>query len=317
MGWRITEGIDRAWAAAAAVAPRLVGFLLVLLVGWSVAKAVGRVVGLLLQRAGFDRLVDRSGLRGALAHVPVDARGLVVTLVRYFVLLIALQLALGVFGASDAVGALLARITAYLPRIAVALVLVLVAAAVGRAARRAVAGALSGRPGAKQLATAAQGFVVALGVLAGLDELGIAVSVTTPLLIAVLAAAVGVVVVGVGGGLVRPMQRRWEGWLDKAQEVGQEAAQGKAAQERAAQGERAQERAQERARRERAREWAREEWAQPRRAEEPAAARSWEAVRMDAPTAPITLPGHPPASGPTSDPAPGQPSSSSTSAQLT
>ncbi|GGP41716.1 mechanosensitive ion channel family protein [Saccharothrix coeruleofusca] len=220
MGSRITDGIGQAWTATATFVPRLVGFLLVLLVGWLVAVAVARLVGFLLQRVGFDRLVDRSGLRGALAHVPVEPRALLAKLAHYFVLLIALQLAFELFGAGDVVGALVAAITAYLPRVAVALVLVLVAAAVARAVRRLVAGALGGRAGARPAAVAAHGFVVALGVVAALNQLGIAASVTTPLLIAVLATVAGVVVVGVGGGLVRPMQQRWEVWLERAAEVG-------------------------------------------------------------------------------------------------
>ena len=40
----------------------------------------------------------------------------------------------------------------------------------------------------------------------------------TTLLIAVLATVAGVVIVGVGGGLIKPMQHRWEGYLTKAEE---------------------------------------------------------------------------------------------------
>lgn len=41
---------------------------------------------------------------------------------------------------------------------------------------------------------------------------------TTPVLIAVLATVGGILVVGVGGGLVPPMQSRWENWLARAEE---------------------------------------------------------------------------------------------------
>ncbi len=37
-----------------------------------------------------------------------------------------------------------------------------------------------------------------------------ATSVTTPILIAVLAIIAGVIIVGAGGGLIKPMQQRWE-----------------------------------------------------------------------------------------------------------
>jgi hypothetical protein len=47
---------------------------------------------------------------------------------------------------------------------------------------------------------------------------GVATTVTTPVLIAILATIGGVIVVGVGGGLIKPMQHRWEGYLAKAEE---------------------------------------------------------------------------------------------------
>jgi hypothetical protein len=45
--------------------------------------------------------------------------------------------------------------------------------------------------------------------------------VTTPVLITILATIGGVIVVGAGGGLIRPMQSRWEGWLNSAERESQ------------------------------------------------------------------------------------------------
>ena len=42
-----------------------------------------------------------------------------------------------------------------------------------------------------------------------------------PILIAILATVAGVIIVGVGGGLVQPMQRVWTGWIDS---IGRESA---------------------------------------------------------------------------------------------
>ncbi|PSL56506.1 putative transporter (transmembrane protein) [Saccharothrix carnea] len=218
MGTQITEGLGQAWTMVATFVPKLLGFLVVLLIGWLIAKALAKAVGFLLKRVGFDRLVERSGLGGAMAKSPIDASNLIVKLVYYFVLLIALQLAFGVFGTGNAVSALLNDVIAYLPRIVVAIILVLVAAAIGKALSGLVTGALGNRPYTKILGGITHGFIVALGVIAALNQLGIAVAVTMPVLITVLATVAGVIVIGVGGGLVRPMQQRWEGWLNRIQE---------------------------------------------------------------------------------------------------
>ncbi len=45
-----------------------------------------------------------------------------------------------------------------------------------------------------------------------------ATTVTMPVLIAVLATVAGILIVGVGGGLIKPMQARWDGWLASAEQ---------------------------------------------------------------------------------------------------
>ena len=42
-----------------------------------------------------------------------------------------------------------------------------------------------------------------------------------PVLIATLATVAGILIVGVGGGLVRPMTQRWDRWLDRAESESQ------------------------------------------------------------------------------------------------
>jgi Conserved TM helix len=209
----LRRGLSDAWSLVATFVPKLLGFLLILLVGWLIAKAVAKAVELLLTRTGFPRLIERGGLGDLLTRSKVDITGLIIRLAYYFVLLIALQLAFGVFGAGNAVSVLLADIVAYLPRIAVAIILVVVAAAIARAVRDLVVAMLGGRAFAPLLGNIANGFLLALGVIAALDQLGIATTVTLPVLIAVLATVAGVLIVGVGGGLVRPMQERWQRWL--------------------------------------------------------------------------------------------------------
>jgi hypothetical protein len=58
-------------------------------------------------------------------------------------------------------------------------------------------------------------FIWGLGIVAALNQMGIATTVTTPVLITVLATIGGVVVVGMGGGLIMPMRQRWESWIGR------------------------------------------------------------------------------------------------------
>ncbi|AHH95218.1 hypothetical protein GCM10010174_55170 [Kutzneria viridogrisea] len=215
MDSQLSQGLGAAWALITTFVPKLLGFLLVLLIGWLIATALSKAVQLLLAKTGFAKLVAKAGIGGPKS--PVDAGGLIVKLVFYFILLIALQFAFGAFGPGNAVSELLNEVIAYLPRVVVAIVLVLIASAIARVVRDLVTGALAGRQFGPLLGTISYAFLLALGVIAALNQLGIATTVTEPVLIAVLATVGGVIVVGVGGGLIGPMQSRWEHWLTRAQ----------------------------------------------------------------------------------------------------
>jgi hypothetical protein len=59
--------------------------------------------------------------------------------------------------------------------------------------------------------------IIALGAIAALNQVGIAAAVTQPILYTVLLTAGAVVAIGVGGGLIKPMQGRWERMLSAAE----------------------------------------------------------------------------------------------------
>jgi len=137
-------------------------------------------------------------------------------LVYYAVLLFTLQLAFAAFGPNP-ISALLTSIIAFLPRVFVAIIIVVLAAAIAAAAKALIQGSLGALSYGKVLANLAAVFILGLGVIAALNQVGIATTVTTPVLIAVLATLAGVIVVGVGGGLIKPMATRWETYLAAAE----------------------------------------------------------------------------------------------------
>ncbi|RIV41662.1 mechanosensitive ion channel family protein [Micromonospora radicis] len=197
--------------------PKAVAFVAILVAGWLVAKAVLKIVDRLLDRVGFDRAVERGGIRRALARSRYDASDIVARLAYYGVLLLTLYLAFGIWGPNP-ISDLIAGIIAWLPRAFVAIVIVVVAAAIATAVKDIISGALGGLSYGRLLATIASAFILGLGIIAALNQIGVATAVTTPVLIAVLATAGGILVVGVGGGLIRPMQSRWESWLSRAEQ---------------------------------------------------------------------------------------------------
>ncbi|MFC4855703.1 mechanosensitive ion channel family protein [Actinophytocola glycyrrhizae] len=210
------QGISNAWSAIATFVPKLLGFLLILFIGWLIAKALSKVVDKVLERVGFDRVVERGGINRMMSKSKYDASDIIAKLVYYAVLLIALQMAFGVFG-SNPVSTMLTGIVAFLPRAVVAIVIIVVAGAVARAVKDVITNALGGLSYGSLLGTLASVFIWGLGIIAALNQIGVATAVTTPVLITVLATIGGIAIIGVGGGLVRPMQQRWEDWLHRAE----------------------------------------------------------------------------------------------------
>ncbi|WP_309064733.1 mechanosensitive ion channel family protein [Microbacterium sp.] len=192
---------------------QLLVFLVILLIGWLIAKSVSKALEFLFKKIGFQRLLDRAGITRLLAPTGIDPLTLIVKLVFYFILLIALLLALGAFGPSNPVAGIVESIIAWLPRVFVAIVIVIVVAAIANFVGDIMRPALAKFRFGAVLTRIVTISIVAMGVIAALNQVGVAVTVTMPILIAVLATLAGIAIVGIGGGLIRPMQSRWEKWL--------------------------------------------------------------------------------------------------------
>jgi hypothetical protein len=192
-------GVSSAWSNVATFVPKLVIFLIILIVGYLIAKAVAKILTKVLQRVGFDRLVERGGIKRALDRSSYDAAAILAKIVYYAIMLFVLSTAFGVFGSNP--------ISDYLRLVFVAIVIVVIAAAIAAGAKSLIENSLGGLSYARVLANLASGFILAIGVIAALDQLHIAANVV---LYAVLAALVGIAIVAIGGGGIRTMSQRWE-----------------------------------------------------------------------------------------------------------
>jgi hypothetical protein len=210
----VGSSITSALSTVANFVPKLVLFVVIMVVGWIVARVLRGVLARVLARVGYDRVAERGGLRRWLGDN--TASGLTARLVYYAILLFALQLGFGVFGPNP-VSTMINGVVNFLPKAFVAIVIVVIAAAIGGAVRDVIVSALGRLSYGRLMGRVAQVAIVALGVIAALNQIGVATTVTMPVLIAVLATVAGVIVVGVGGGLVMPMRDRWERALHRAE----------------------------------------------------------------------------------------------------
>lgn len=212
-----SQGIEDAWADIASFVPKFIGFLIILIVGYFIAKSIGKIADKLLERVGFDRAVERGGIKKALARSEYDASDIIGKVIFYALFLIVLQMAFGVFG-SNPISDLLEGVIAYLPKVIAAIIIIVVASAIAAAAREVIDASLGGLDYGTPLANAAGVAIVVVGVFAALDQLQIAPAIVTGLFYAALAIIVGSTVIAVGGGGIAPMRSRWENVLAKYDE---------------------------------------------------------------------------------------------------
>lgn len=196
--------------------PKILVFLVVLIVGWIIAKALSKIVDVVLRRVKFDHFVERGVVGQALARSNTDATKLIARIVYYAILLIALQMAFGVFGANP-ISTMLNAIVAWLPKAIVGIIIIVIASAIAKVVKDLAMGAIGGLSYGPFLANVASVIIIALGVIAALNQVGIAGAITTPILDTVLITCGAVIAIGVGGGLVKPMQERWERMLTAAE----------------------------------------------------------------------------------------------------
>jgi hypothetical protein len=211
------SGIEDAWATVATFVPKFVAFLVVLIIGYFVAKALAKVLDAVLERVRFDTLVERGGIKTALDRSDYDVSDILSKVVFYALMLIVLQMAFGIFG-SNPVSDLLESVIAYLPKVFAAILIIVIASAIAAAARELLAATLGGLSYAGTLANAVGIAIVTVGVFAALNQLQIAPAIVNGLFYALLAIVAGSAIIAIGGGGIAPMQQRWQRALQRYDE---------------------------------------------------------------------------------------------------
>lgn len=193
-----TQPFEDAFGKLLGFIPNLLGGLVILAVGYFVAKLLGNLVGKLLGKVGFDQWMERAGVSGVLQRsgTGLTASAMLGKVVFWFVFLISFTMfasALGVPEISNFMSAMLG----YIPRIFAAIVIVCLAALFANF----LAAIIRGATGNETLAKVGKYAILVYAGFAALTQLGIAVQLTGNTLLIVLggvALALGLAF-GLGG----------------------------------------------------------------------------------------------------------------------
>jgi small-conductance mechanosensitive channel len=178
--------------------PQLIGALIILIIGYIVAKVLQAVVGRVLRGIGFDGWMERGGIKQFFDRAETDQTPATIlgTLVFWFVFIIALTMAADALGIPQ-VSEVLAQLIAYIPSIIAAILILILAALLANF----LAGIVRGATGSDLLSSVARYAIIVYAVFAALTQLGIAVQLTASTFLILLGAVAlaAAIAFGLGG----------------------------------------------------------------------------------------------------------------------
>src|ERR671938_396574 len=221
-GTAVMTSLTAALALFLSAIPKVIGFLIIVIIGWLIAAALAKAVSALLRAVKFNDLAQRAGLSGFVQQMGLhtDAAGFVALVTKWFVRLIVLVSAFDALGL-PAVSQVLQQLLLWLPNLVVAIIALVIGGLAANALARLVRGATAeaGLGSPDLLANIARIAVWAFAIVVAVNQIGIATTLINTLFMAVvgaLALALGLAF-GLGGRETAGMIVR--AWYERGQQT--------------------------------------------------------------------------------------------------
>ena len=178
--------------------PQLIGAIIILIVGYIIARVLQAIVTRVLKGVGFEDWMERGGIKRFFeqAQTQETPSSILGKIVFWFVFIIAITMAANALGIQQISG-FLNQLIAFIPSIFAAVLILLLAGILANF----VSGIVRGATGSGLLGTVAQYAIIIYAAFAALTQLGIAVQLTAPTFLIVLAgvALALAIAFGIGG----------------------------------------------------------------------------------------------------------------------
>jgi hypothetical protein len=211
-----------AFAMILSAIPRILGFIIIVAIGWFVSSILARAVTGLLRAIRFDELAQKSGLADFMKKMGTgtDSAGVVAGLVKWLVRIVVLLVAFDVLGL-PAVSDVMRQLLLWLPNLVVAIFVLFIGGIAARTLGNIVRGATAegGFTNPETLSNVVRTAVWAFAIVVAINQLGIATNLINTLFtgfVGALAIALGLSF-GLGGRDLA--SRTLENWYDQAQDA--------------------------------------------------------------------------------------------------
>mgnify|MGYP001560455298 CR=1 FL=1 len=199
----IVASLQQSWTAVANFVPLLIGALVIFVIGWIVASALGKLVAEVVKALRVDTLLAQLDIEKTLERggIRLNSGLFIGALVKWFLIIVFLLAAVNILGLSQVSG-FLQQVLFYIPNVVVAALILVIAVKVAEVVERAVRSSVdaAGMRGAL-VGVMARWAIWVFAVVAALLQLGVATVLLQTVvtgLVAMLALAFGLAF-GLGG----------------------------------------------------------------------------------------------------------------------
>lgn len=183
--------LNEFWGQVATFFPKLLAVIVILFFGWLCAKAACVIVKRILGFVRFDQFADKSGLEHFLSHSGVDLTmsGVISMVVYWLVILLFVITGANSLGLTEVAG-MLNSLANYLPKIIVAILILIFGTLLARFVNRLIFAWLHGIKfeGALTISTTAEYAIQVFALFVALEQLGIGTQLLTALFVIVFGA---------------------------------------------------------------------------------------------------------------------------------
>lgn len=139
------QALQDLWQKFLLLSPRVIGAIIIFLIGWFIALGIGKLVTEILKRVKFNTIFEKGSWKSALdkAEIKIDASGFIGTIVKWILVIVFLLAAVEILGLPQFAG-FLNMVLGYLPNVVVAALIFVVAVVIADILEKIVRAAVEG-----------------------------------------------------------------------------------------------------------------------------------------------------------------------------
>ena len=219
MGTAIKSSLTGAFAMMFLWLPRIIGFIIILLIGWLISSLIAKAIATALRAIKLNDVVEKVGINTSRMASGTDAAGIVAAAVKWLIRFIVLLVAFDILGL-PAVSDVLRQFLMWLPNLIVAIVVLVLAGLAARALGNIVRGmaAEAGFSNPDTLANVAKSAVWVFAIVIAVNQIGIATTLVNTLFVGAVGAVALASGLAFGLGGRDLASRTLENWYEAAQD---------------------------------------------------------------------------------------------------